>query len=146
MVGEKKRKRTEDGNGRMKKAEAAPPDEEVEEFFAILRRMHVAVQYFEKVNGNGKVDGRKLTGRTAIEAEALARTDGVKAGEESVSGARKNGVLDLNAVPEDDSHKCLIFKKTFVMVAYVCCGTHVAHIKRRSRSVYSSHVAFADPF
>ncbi|XP_057472482.1 protein NIM1-INTERACTING 2-like [Actinidia eriantha] len=104
MVGEKKRKRTEDGNGRMKKAEAAPPDEEVEEFFAILRRMHVAIQYFEKVNGNGKVDGRKLTGRTAIEAEALAMTDGVKAGEESISGARKNGVLDLNAVPEDESH------------------------------------------
>ena len=96
MEGEKKRKRTEeDDDGRMKKVEAAPPEEEVEEFFAILRRMHVAVQYFKKV---------KLTGRTAIEAEALARTDGVKAGEESVSGARKNCVLDLNAVPEDESN------------------------------------------
>ncbi|OMP06779.1 hypothetical protein COLO4_07914 [Corchorus olitorius] len=32
-------------------------EEEVEEFFAILRRIHVAVKYFEKGNGGG----RKLT-------------------------------------------------------------------------------------
>ncbi|XP_057465825.1 protein NIM1-INTERACTING 2-like [Actinidia eriantha] len=107
MEGEKKRKRAVDGGGRRNKAEAeaAPSEEEIEEFFAILRRMHVAVQYFEKGNGNSNsnVDGRKLTGRTAIEAEALAGTDDVKAGEESVIGARKNGVWDLNAVPEEES-------------------------------------------
>ncbi|PSR95718.1 Hsp70 nucleotide exchange factor like [Actinidia chinensis var. chinensis] len=103
MEGEKKRKRAVDGGGRRNKAEAAPSEEEIEEFFAILRRMHVAVQCFEKGNGNSNVDGRKLTGRTAIETEALAGTDVVKAGEESVIGARKNGVWDLNAVPEDES-------------------------------------------
>ena len=105
MEGEKKRKRAVDGGGRRNKAvaEAAPSEEEIEEFFAILRRMHVAVQYFEKGNGNSNVDGRKLTGRTAIEAEALAGTDGVKAGEESVIGARKNVIWDLNTVPEDES-------------------------------------------
>ncbi|GFS32391.1 hypothetical protein Acr_00g0022510 [Actinidia rufa] len=115
MEGEKKRKRAVDGGERRrekerdKKAEAVavPSEEEVEEFFAILRRMHMAAKYFEKSNGNG--DGRLLTGkwcraRTALEAEALVEVDGVKAEGENVSGVRKIGVLDLNAVPEAENN------------------------------------------
>ncbi|KAH7857242.1 hypothetical protein Vadar_010473 [Vaccinium darrowii] len=108
MEGEKKRKRVEDGGGRRRKereakpeaeakaAAATPTDEEVDEFFAILRRMHVAVKYFEKSNAAG----RKLTGRwaTSLEAEVLA---GVKVAED---GERKKGALDLNALPEADSN------------------------------------------
>ncbi|KAL7223254.1 hypothetical protein ACSBR1_024836 [Camellia fascicularis] len=84
--------------------EAAPTEEEVEEFFAILRRMHVAVKYFENSGGDGV---RKVKGRwgEALEAEVIAAADGVKAAEESVvNGVRENGVLDLNAVPEAESN------------------------------------------
>ncbi|CAL5372081.1 unnamed protein product [Camellia sinensis] len=84
--------------------EEAPTEEEVEEFFAILRRMHVAVKYFENSGGDGV---RKVKGRwgAALEAEAKAAADGVKAAEESVvNGVRENGVLDLNAVPEAESN------------------------------------------
>ncbi|PSR96555.1 Protein NIM1-INTERACTING 2 like [Actinidia chinensis var. chinensis] len=114
MEGEKKRKRAADGGVRRreketeKKAEAeGPSEEEVEEFFAILRRMHVAVKYFEKSNGNG--DRSKLTGkwcraRTELEAEALVGVNGAKAEEESLSGVRKIGVLDLNAVPDAENN------------------------------------------
>ncbi|KAI8528692.1 hypothetical protein RHMOL_Rhmol12G0167500 [Rhododendron molle] len=124
MEGEKKRKRAAEGEAgggggsrrrkeREAKAEAAaaaaepmPTDEEVDEFFAILRRMHVAAKYFEKGRGNSA--GRKLTGRwaTALEAEVLAGVNGaVKAAEESACGARKNrAALDLNAVPEAESN------------------------------------------
>ncbi|XP_055805501.1 protein NIM1-INTERACTING 2 [Solanum dulcamara] len=35
-------------------------EEEVEEFFAILRRIHVAVKYFNKVDG-ASTNGRKMT-------------------------------------------------------------------------------------
>ncbi|KAH7857753.1 hypothetical protein Vadar_016146 [Vaccinium darrowii] len=114
MEGEKKRKRAENGEvgggGRRRtkeiEAEAVPPtDEEVDEFFAILRRMYVAIKYFEKGRSSNAA-GRKLTGRwaTALEAEVLAGVNGVKAAEESVCGVRKNGALDLNAVPEAESN------------------------------------------
>lgn len=117
MEGEKKRKKAADGEAggggsrrrkerEAKAAEPMPTDEEVDEFFAILRRMHVAVKYFEK--GRGNAAGRELTGRwaTALEAEVLAGVNGtVKAAEESVCGARKNrAALDLNAVPEAESN------------------------------------------
>ncbi|KAL7223253.1 hypothetical protein ACSBR1_024835 [Camellia fascicularis] len=117
----KKRKRSAEddevvggGGGRRRKereeavkavaVEAAPMEEEVEEFFAILRRMHVAVKYFENVGGDGV---RKVKGRwgAALETEVKAAADGVKAAEESVvNGVRENGVLDLNAVPEAESN------------------------------------------
>lgn len=112
MEGEKKRKRAED-DGRRKEmreaeAEAMPTDEEVDEFFAILRRMQVAVKYFKKGGGNAAA-GRKWTGRawaTELEAEVLAGVNGGKAAEErSACGVqKKNGALDLNAVPEAESN------------------------------------------
>lgn len=79
--------------------QAQPTEEEVEEFFSILRRMNVAVRYFEKSGGSvGNVngDGRKMT---ALEGTIA---DGVK-----IEGASKAGVgrtgLDLNEVPEAES-------------------------------------------
>ncbi|KAG5522606.1 hypothetical protein RHGRI_034682 [Rhododendron griersonianum] len=119
MEGEKKRKRAEDdevGGGRRKEmrevegegeGQVMPTDEEVDEFFAILRRMQVAVKYFKKGGGNAAA-GRKWTGRwaTELEAEVLAGVNGGKAAEErSACGVqqKKNGALDLNAVPEAES-------------------------------------------
>ncbi|CAK9186617.1 unnamed protein product [Ilex paraguariensis] len=113
MEGENKRKRTAE-NGQVncisegekeerelegEKPEAAPTEEEVDEFFAILRRMHVAVKYFEKGNtGNGNGDGRKLTEMLATEI------DDVQMNDKNVDGGSVNGLLDLNAVPEDESN------------------------------------------
>lgn len=57
MEKEKSRKRgeEEEGEGRKKKVKEVPTEEEVEEFFAILRRMKVAVKYFERsAGGNGE--------------------------------------------------------------------------------------------
>ncbi|XP_059661644.1 uncharacterized protein LOC132307797 [Cornus florida] len=114
MDGERKRKMGENeevdgGGGRRKKEReavaAAPPptEEEVEEFFAILRRMRVAVNYFQS---NG--DGRKLTEGwgTAVETtEVLQVVDDVKAEEKTVDGVEaENVVFDLNAVPEAESN------------------------------------------
>ncbi|KAL2509649.1 Endo/exonuclease/phosphatase domain-containing protein [Forsythia ovata] len=62
-----KRKRRDDGDADGKKYKSReddgcikqlPEDDEVDEFFAILRRIHVAVKYFEKRNRNGN---RELT-------------------------------------------------------------------------------------
>ncbi|KAG8379363.1 hypothetical protein BUALT_Bualt07G0080800 [Buddleja alternifolia] len=101
MTGESKRKRVVEKEGCIKgedqmkrKARTAvvdhevvappPTEEEVEEFFAILRRMRVAVKYFE--------DG----------ASSKIKTGGAPAA--AVGGKRvENGGLDLNAVPETES-------------------------------------------
>ncbi|XAR63902.1 hypothetical protein NMG60_11024047 [Bertholletia excelsa] len=122
MEGEKKRKRAEeidvecDSRGRKEEDElktedlsvATPTEEEVDEFFAILRRMHVAVKYFDKNKSDGNRDGRKLTGRwstaSGLEAQSKAGVDGVKAEEDGVNRVHKNVALDLNAVPEAESN------------------------------------------
>ncbi|KAK9278109.1 hypothetical protein L1049_027667 [Liquidambar formosana] len=119
-----KRKRAEQGEvevgrkmvreGEEEEGEAPPPtEEEVEEFFAILRRMHDAVKYFEK----GNADGRRLKGRwrTALEADAVEEVvvEGVKVSSHNEAavvvkrGGERVGesrVLDLNAAPEGDSN------------------------------------------
>lgn len=131
MEEEKKRKRAEDHGGggesrrRSKKKEAVeeveedevavaaaaaepqPSDEEVEEFYTILRRMRVAIEYFEKSGSyNGNItttningvsgDGRKITelGEDGV--------DGGKIGSEKhvVVVENRKGVLDLNVAPE----------------------------------------------
>ncbi|KAK4436943.1 hypothetical protein Salat_0028200 [Sesamum alatum] len=103
MEGEKrKRKREEKAEAtvpddRTKQAEAvvveAPPtEEEVEEFFAILRRMRVAVKYFKKDASNSKDGGYRAQNQTA---EAAA--DGGK------RPVAENSGLDLNAVPEAET-------------------------------------------
>ncbi|KAH6799144.1 hypothetical protein C2S51_035628 [Perilla frutescens var. frutescens] len=108
MEREKKRKRAEKtearkGDDKMKSkgrepaeevaaaAEASPPptEEEVEEFFAILRRMRVAVKYFEKEAFDSTKSGAYET-----QSSAAAEADGG-------GGKVKGGLeLDLNAVPE----------------------------------------------
>nr|GMD15299.1 NRR repressor homolog 1-like [Ipomoea batatas] len=76
-MGVEKRKRLNDVEVPGKKARAAPApendgktinpaaaeEEEVEEFFAILRRIQVAVKYFGKVNGESGGGGRKAAVR-----------------------------------------------------------------------------------
>ncbi|KAL3748765.1 hypothetical protein ACJRO7_009925 [Eucalyptus globulus] len=108
-------------------AEGAPPSEaEVEEFFAIVRRMHVAVKYFERAaaaggGGAGAAgDDRGKGWRSALEsgagfAAAAEEIDGdgdgagdgeaedgvKKEGPDGAAAARAGGGgFDLNAVPE----------------------------------------------
>ncbi|XP_052175886.1 uncharacterized protein LOC127790411 [Diospyros lotus] len=98
MEAEKKRKRGEEGGeGARRKTEreskpepeaTTPTEEEVDEFFAILRRMHEAVTYFK----NGKSGGASLLG--SLEAEVLSDVNEVKAAEEA-----EMGVFDLNVAP-----------------------------------------------
>lgn len=101
--------------------EAPPSEAEVEEFFAIVRRMHAAVKYFcQKANGaDGKLPGKW---RAALEAEEVAAADAgevlddkerVKKEEAAATTttptptptpegvAVENGVLDLNSTPEE---------------------------------------------
>ena len=90
---------------------APPTEEEVEEFFAILRRMHVAVKYFEKSKSDGKAhDPTTENWRSALEtAEPFEGIDGGGGGVDDVNEKLKGGerveesrVLDLNATPDDD--------------------------------------------
>ncbi|KAA8529175.1 hypothetical protein F0562_034026 [Nyssa sinensis] len=91
MEGEKRKKDDGDAaSGSRKKArdddqgtQTEVTEDQVEEFFAILRRIHVAFRYFQKVNG----DCRKLTeiGSSsglslshAIEGECSQNVNGVK--------------------------------------------------------------------
>ncbi|KAI3407883.1 uncharacterized protein J3R85_020681 [Psidium guajava] len=98
----------------------APPSEaEVEEFYAIVRRMHAAVKYFcQKANGaDGKLPGKW---RATLEAEEVAAVDAgevldgkERAKKEAAAAtttaksptpegvAEENGALDLNCLPEE---------------------------------------------
>lgn len=105
-----KRKRKDDGetngkpredNGAVKRA-APPPDEEVEEFFAIVKRIRVAVKYFQRRDGVRSVGGEpaaKPTWSPSFEREDF---DGVKTGPEGSRGHEKTG-LDLNSDPVSDA-------------------------------------------
>ncbi|KAL0408854.1 UNVERIFIED_CONTAM: hypothetical protein Sradi_1819800 [Sesamum radiatum] len=98
-----KRKRVEDGEAAAGKrgkgrredgaVDAVPGDEEVEEFFAILRRMQVALKYFENRNAGGQ--SRATPWRPAFEREDFA---GVKNNPEG----NRNAGLDLNSDPASD--------------------------------------------
>ncbi|KAL8042423.1 hypothetical protein ABFX02_09G049700 [Erythranthe guttata] len=98
MKGERKRKRAagKKADDRMKTREResaaavipSPTEEEVDEFFSILRRMRLAANYFHKGNFNSTKDGAS-NGR---HQDPTISVDGSKAG--AGSG------LDLNAVPE----------------------------------------------
>ncbi|OIT04552.1 PREDICTED: protein NIM1-INTERACTING 2-like [Nicotiana attenuata] len=118
MDGEKKRKRIENeevnGGGDRSKHEMEtavkqeeeeeetvvlpPPSEaEVDEFFTILRRMHVAVKYLQKnsqIVPNVNVHGGKLT------ASPAGMNSTVVAGQRRTQGIVRKGGLDLNALPE----------------------------------------------
>lgn len=96
-------------------------EEEVEEFFAILRRMHAAGRYFKKNNGNGleitekgvrwrpAFEWEDFRGLNAVQSDADAATAlngksvGVfKKGEEKTEESALSGGFDLNAEPEPE--------------------------------------------
>ncbi|KAH7840371.1 hypothetical protein Vadar_016084 [Vaccinium darrowii] len=103
-VGGKRTTTVIQGNG-VKREE--PGDDEVEEFFAILRRIRVAVEYFEKGGGKGGGRLRELTamGPSSRKTPPFRRReyeeeiDGVKGLGEEVGDTG----LDLNADPRSDS-------------------------------------------
>ncbi|TKY44701.1 hypothetical protein E2542_SST30979 [Spatholobus suberectus] len=88
----------EDGSG-------VPTEEEVEEFFAILRRMRVAVKYFDDKSG-----GREW--REALETPAVAVDHGHDGAEDDGKPEKKggegivNGGFDLNAVAPEAAEGC----------------------------------------
>ncbi|XP_044492379.1 protein NIM1-INTERACTING 2-like [Mangifera indica] len=95
-TGSQKKAREVNGEG------AAVTEEEVDEFFAIVRRIHVAVDYFKKSKGVG--EGRNLTNRGAFEWELTnAENNGVTEVMTTVTNdAQKVLGLDLNADPATD--------------------------------------------
>ncbi|KAL0446892.1 UNVERIFIED_CONTAM: hypothetical protein Slati_1817100 [Sesamum latifolium] len=106
-----KRKREDDGGANVgKKAKAcqdedaavkvvvAPEDEEVEEFFAILKRIHVAVKYFRERKGGDPCTDRDLTVTPWSPSFEREDFEGVKKDVES-SEENQNAGLDLNSDP-----------------------------------------------
>lgn len=82
-----------------KGVDGSDDDGEVEEFFSILRNIHVAVKYFKEVNGG---DRKKLMGTPwypNFEREDFEAVKGVK----SQETVEDNVGLDLNAEPDLDS-------------------------------------------
>ncbi|EYU29970.1 hypothetical protein ABFS82_05G032200 [Erythranthe guttata] len=109
-----KRKREDDGEadgkrGKARREEkddgvkevAVPSDEEVEEFFAILKRIHVAVEYFKKRN-SGRREPAAAAWSPSFEREDF---DGVTKDEAECSERTQtdqNAGLDLNSDPFTD--------------------------------------------
>ncbi|KAG6624983.1 protein NIM1-INTERACTING 2 [Carya illinoinensis] len=89
-------------SGRQKEAgEDAVTEEEVEEFFAILRRIHEAVTYFKRA---GKGNWRKLM-ENDLEGEGHEEVNGVQGEEQrkrKEEGIKENAGLDLNLDPDPD--------------------------------------------
>ncbi|KAE7995927.1 hypothetical protein FH972_000684 [Carpinus fangiana] len=123
LMGEKRKQAERDDNnnsgggdvvfGRQKKArEDTVTEDEVEEFFAILRRIHAAVSYFRKVDGNGvrmtaKEGSRRL--REILEGEmsvSVVAVNGVNGGKGKGKRRSDEGVVnagfDLNADPSPE--------------------------------------------
>ncbi|KAJ4710529.1 protein NIM1-INTERACTING 2 [Melia azedarach] len=107
--GEKRKRIDDDGkitNGKRTKggneAEQTVTEEEVEEFFAILRRIRVAVKYFEKGNKDGR---RKLTDtrwRPCFQAEDFDEHNSVNNDSNMMikeESGEQNSSLDLNSDP-----------------------------------------------
>ncbi|KAI4365831.1 hypothetical protein MLD38_021782 [Melastoma candidum] len=107
--GEKSRKRRREDEDDHPKGRSEAPDApslgEVEEFFEILRRVHVAVRYFDKrVNVGDGGQGRGFSWRTreALETglmEPTAASSEAMAGEEP---AKDKVLFDLNGEPDPE--------------------------------------------
>ncbi|CAH1438441.1 unnamed protein product [Lactuca virosa] len=84
------RKKEKDGKGKIVEIDSVvvppPTEDEVDEFFAILRRMREAVKYFEKGNV-----GCKLSDPSREPDDGLA----------SVNKGTNVALLDLNTVPDE---------------------------------------------
>lgn len=89
-IGETSCKKTKETNG--ENTEITVTEGEVEEFYAILRRIHVAVTYFKKGKGKGLLNN-------AFELEDFDRVNG---GEER-EGGEKRLEFDLNVEPDDEA-------------------------------------------
>ena len=99
MGSAEKRKQPEEGDF-IVTAKKDVSEEEVEEFFAILRRVHVAVKYFKEGNGVGKAAKRW---KPSFEMEDFeVEANGVNAGEKKKEGVEGNKGLDLNVGPETE--------------------------------------------
>ncbi|KAK6925246.1 hypothetical protein RJ641_009572 [Dillenia turbinata] len=87
-------------------AEGRPPpsEEEVEEFFAILRRMHVAVRYLESTGQSlPEIESgeRKMTGEVVVLDEEEEEVAAVRISQKE----DVNGGFDLNCLPDAESSK-----------------------------------------
>ncbi|KAL1325813.1 hypothetical protein HN51_035858 [Arachis hypogaea] len=105
-------KKLKKGEEQGEDAEATPTDEEVEEFFAILRRMKVAVDYFDQKGKGGREWRRELLEQAEDALDDVnGREDDASAVNKSTGGreVRMSDDFDLNAVaPEtaaDGSYK-----------------------------------------
>lgn len=78
-------------------------DGEVEEFFEILKRIRVAVKYFEKGDGGDGRRRREMMARPRAWNPSFEREDfeGFKVEKGSEESVEQNAVLDLNADPAD---------------------------------------------
>ncbi|PSR88271.1 NRR repressor like [Actinidia chinensis var. chinensis] len=97
-----KRGRVGEDNGAM----TEPEDDEVEEFYAILRRIRVAVEYFEKGNGDGgrrELKGKRKASRwsPSFQREDFEEVDGGVKGPGEVEG---HAGLDLNVDPDSEQN------------------------------------------
>ncbi|XVF86010.1 hypothetical protein PTKIN_Ptkin17bG0166500 [Pterospermum kingtungense] len=94
LGGSQKKAREDDGMQEI----TTVTEEEVEEFYAILRRMHVAMNYFQKGNG----DVRSLIEMEKAESLNLGSNVEVNGGEEKKKeeeNVEENVGFDLNAEP-----------------------------------------------
>lgn len=89
-------------------ASAAEVDEEeVEEFYAIIRRIHSAVAYFEKVPGKGwRFPAKGSTWRHDLEKEIFDEINRDAGGEKlkRIEDAQRNAGFNLNANPDSDEN------------------------------------------
>ncbi|KAB1221050.1 hypothetical protein CJ030_MR3G018965 [Morella rubra] len=93
-----KRLKPEDGKGG--ESGKTVSDSEVEEFFAILRRIHVAVKYFEKRNGGRRELRAKDQWNPVFRAEDFQEETGVTEDGEKTEGCVAGRLgLDLNLDP-----------------------------------------------
>ncbi|KAE8657445.1 hypothetical protein F3Y22_tig00116995pilonHSYRG00119 [Hibiscus syriacus] len=84
---------------REREEETTVTEEEVEEFFAILGRIHVAVDYFKKRDGNL----RDLTDLRKGESFSLGGNAQGNGGGKKAKNMEENVGLDLNADPDTSS-------------------------------------------
>ncbi|KAK6795779.1 hypothetical protein RDI58_009234 [Solanum bulbocastanum] len=106
MDGEKKRKRTAIGAGdrrkdeveaTVKEEEETPSEAEVDEFLAILRRMHVAVKYLQR---NAQIQLENVNAHGSKLTASPAGANGVAAEQKRERGIVRKGDLDLNTLPD----------------------------------------------
>lgn len=101
MEPEKRKQKRSNGRERGKAPEEVPGDDEVDEFFAILKRVKATVKYLQERDGGG----RRRSAATPWNPE-FVREDFQGAGNGSKRMAQKpNSGLDLNSHPgpDDDS-------------------------------------------